>query len=84
MGRFESEHPTVQMLAFNFLLLSVFLMAEGFGKHIDRGYINFAMDFSLFVEFLTSACADAGLPDLDPSGPSCRARLAPRLLSGRF
>ncbi len=50
---FVSNHPTVQMLAFSFLLLvGIFLMAEGMHKHIDRGYIYFAMGFSLFVEFL--------------------------------
>jgi predicted tellurium resistance membrane protein TerC len=53
VGRFVSRHPTVQMLAFSFLLLvGVFLVAEGLGRHIDRGYIYFAMGFSLFVEFL--------------------------------
>ncbi len=53
VSRFVSTHPTIQMLAFSFLLLvGVFLMAEGLGKHIDRGYIYFAMGFSLFVEFL--------------------------------
>jgi len=53
VGRFVNRHPTVQMLAFAFLLLvGVFLVAEGLGKHIDRGYIYFAMAFSLFVELL--------------------------------
>jgi predicted tellurium resistance membrane protein TerC len=41
------------MLALSFLLLiGVMLVAEGFGKHIERGYIYFAMGFSLFVELL--------------------------------
>ena len=53
VSKFVSAHPTVQMLAFSFLLLvGIFLMAEGMHKHIDRGYIYFAMAFSLFVEFL--------------------------------
>lgn len=53
ISEFVSEHPTVQMLAFSFLLLvGIFLVAEGMHKHIDRGYIYFAMAFSLFVEFL--------------------------------
>lgn len=53
IGDFVTKHPTVQMLAFSFLLLvGIFLVAEGLGKHIDRGYIYFAMAFSLFVEFL--------------------------------
>jgi predicted tellurium resistance membrane protein TerC len=53
VSKFVSDHPTVQMLAFSFLLLvGIFLMAEGLHKHIDRGYIYFAMAFSLFVEFM--------------------------------
>jgi len=53
VSAFVSDHPTVQMLAFSFLLLvGIFLMAEGMHKHIDRGYIYFAMGFSLFVEFM--------------------------------
>ena len=53
VGDFVHRHPTVQMLAFSFLLLvGVFLVAEGLGRHIDRGYIYFAMAFSLFVEVL--------------------------------
>jgi len=53
IGRFVDKHPTVKMLALSFLLLiGVTLMAEGFGQHISKGYIYFAMGFSVFVEFL--------------------------------
>ena len=53
VSHFVARHPTVQMLALSFLILiGVFLVAEGLGKHIDRGYIYFAMFFSLLVEFL--------------------------------
>lgn len=53
VSAFVTRHPTIQMLAFAFLLLvAIFLVAESLGKHIDRGYIYFAMAFSLFVEFL--------------------------------
>jgi len=53
VSHFVKRHPTIQMLALSFLILiGVFLMAEGLGKHIDRGYIYFAMAFSLGVEFL--------------------------------
>ncbi len=53
VSRFVNCHPTIQMLAFSFLILvGVFLMAEGLGKHIDRGYIYSAMAFSLLVELL--------------------------------
>lgn len=50
---FVKRHPTIQMMALSFLILiGVFLVAEGLGKHIDRGYIYFAMAFSLGVELL--------------------------------
>jgi predicted tellurium resistance membrane protein TerC len=53
VSHFVSRHPTVQMLALSFLILiGVFLVAEGLGRHIDRGYIYFAMAFSLLVEML--------------------------------
>jgi predicted tellurium resistance membrane protein TerC len=48
---FVHRHPTVKMLALSFLLLiGVSLIAEGFGHHIPKGYIYFAMGFSVFVE----------------------------------
>jgi len=50
---FVEKHPTVKMLALSFLLLiGVSLIAEGFGQHIPKGYIYFAMAFSVFVEML--------------------------------
>jgi predicted tellurium resistance membrane protein TerC len=50
---FVQRHPTVKMLALSFLLLiGVILIAEGFDQHIPRGYIYFAMAFSVFVEML--------------------------------
>ncbi|MYI07727.1 MAG: TerC family protein [Gemmatimonadetes bacterium] len=53
VSRFVNEHPTVKMLALSFLLLlGMTLVAEGFGQHIPKGYIYFAMGFSIFVEAL--------------------------------
>jgi predicted tellurium resistance membrane protein TerC len=53
IGEFVDRHPTVKMLALSFLLLIGFtLIAEGFGQHISKGYIYFAMGFSVFVEML--------------------------------
>jgi predicted tellurium resistance membrane protein TerC len=53
ISAFVHRHPTVKMLALSFLLLiGVSLMAEGFGHHIPKGYIYFAMGFSVFVEAL--------------------------------
>jgi predicted tellurium resistance membrane protein TerC len=50
---FVHRHPTLQMLALSFLILiGVMLVAEGIEKHIERGYIYFAMAFSLIVEML--------------------------------
>ena len=50
---FVGRHPTVKMLALSFLLLiGVNLIAEGLGQHIPKGYIYFAMGFSVFVEML--------------------------------
>jgi predicted tellurium resistance membrane protein TerC len=50
---FVNRHPTVKMLALSFLLLIGFtLLLEGFGQHVPKGYIYFAMGFSVFVEFL--------------------------------
>ena len=48
---FVERHPTVKVLALSFLLLIGFsLIADGFGVHIPKGYIYFAMGFSVFVE----------------------------------
>ena len=53
VNRFVDRHPTVKMLALSFLLLiGVVLVAEGFGQHVSKGYIYFAMAFSVFVEML--------------------------------
>ncbi len=53
ISRFVHDHPTVKMLALAFLLLiGVTLIAEGFDQHISKGYIYFAMAFSVFVEML--------------------------------
>jgi predicted tellurium resistance membrane protein TerC len=44
-------HPTIKILALSFLLLiGISLVAEGLGQHISKGYIYFAMGFSVFVE----------------------------------
>lgn len=50
---FIDRHPTMKMLALSFLILiGVMLVAEGLGKHIEKGYIYFAMAFALAVEML--------------------------------
>ncbi len=53
IGRFVSEHPTVKMLALSFLVVvGVVLIAEGFDHHVPKGYVYFAMAFSIGVEML--------------------------------
>jgi predicted tellurium resistance membrane protein TerC len=79
VGNFVSEHPTVKMLALSFLLLiGTSLIADGLGFHIPKGYIYFAMGFSVFVEFLnlraqktrTRASRDhMGVPSPTTEGP---------------
>ena len=50
---FVHRHPTIKMLALSFLLLiGVSLIADGLGRHLPKGYIYFAMGFSVFVEML--------------------------------
>ena len=53
VGNFVERHPTVKILALSFLLLiGMALIADGLGQHISKGYIYFAMGFSVFVELL--------------------------------
>ena len=53
IGRFVSDHPTIKMLALSFLMVvGVALVAEGFGHKVPKGYIYFAMAFSVIVEML--------------------------------
>jgi predicted tellurium resistance membrane protein TerC len=53
IGRVVSEHPTIKMLALAFLLvIGVVLIADGFDHHIPKGYVYFAMAFSVIVELL--------------------------------
>ena len=53
IGRFVSTHPTVKMLALAFLfVIGVVLIADGFDHHVPKGYVYFAMAFSVCVEML--------------------------------
>jgi predicted tellurium resistance membrane protein TerC len=63
IGAFVQRHPTVKMLALSFLLLiGVTLIAEGFEQHIPKGYIYFAMAFSVLVEMLNLRLRKAKVP----------------------
>jgi predicted tellurium resistance membrane protein TerC len=53
ISSFVEKHPTIKILALSFLLLiGVMLVAESMGQHVSKGYIYFAMAFSLTVETL--------------------------------
>jgi predicted tellurium resistance membrane protein TerC len=63
ISEFVDQHPTVKMLALSFLLLiGMSLIAEGFEQHIPKGYIYFAMGFSVFVEMLNLRLRGRGQP----------------------
>ena len=63
ISNFVSRHPTIKMLALSFLLLiGMSLVAEGLGRHIPKGYIYFAMAFSVFVEMLNLRSSKKGKP----------------------
>jgi predicted tellurium resistance membrane protein TerC len=63
ISNFVHRHPTMKMLALSFLILiGVMLVAEAFGQHIDKGYIYFAMAFSLGVEFINMRIRSKGSP----------------------
>ena len=63
ISRFVEDHPTIKILALSFLLLvGVSLIGEGFEMHIPKGYIYFAMAFSVFVEMLNLKMRKARSP----------------------
>jgi predicted tellurium resistance membrane protein TerC len=63
ISAFVHRHPTVKMLALSFLLLiGVSLIAEGFDHHIPKGYIYFAMGFSVFVEAINLRMKGKSVP----------------------
>ena len=63
IGSFVERHPTMKVLALSFLLLiGVVLVADGLGQHISKGYIYFAMAFSLLVEMINLRVRKAHAP----------------------
>lgn len=63
ISAFVERHPTIKILALSFLLLiGVMLVAEGMGAHISKGYIYFAMSFSLIVEMLNMRYRKKNVP----------------------
>jgi len=63
ISAFVNRHPTVKVLAVSFLLLiGISLVGEGLGMHIPKGYIYFAMGFSVFVELINLRVRRVGVP----------------------
>ena len=70
LSHFVNRHPTVKVLALSFLLLiGMSLVAEGMDQHIPKGYIYFAMGFSIFVEMINLR-AHPSRPPVHLRGPS--------------
>jgi predicted tellurium resistance membrane protein TerC len=68
--RFVQRHPTIKILALSFLILiGVMLVAEGLGRHIEKGYIYFAMAFAVAVEMINIRMRKAAPLPLHHSGP---------------
>ncbi|NHC05162.1 TerC family protein [Azonexus fungiphilus] len=73
IGQFVSDHPTIKMLALSFLVVvGVVLLADGFGHHVPKGYIYFAMAFSVGVEMLNIRMRKAGVKPVDLREPYVR------------
>jgi predicted tellurium resistance membrane protein TerC len=63
VSEFVQRHPTVKVLALSFLMLiGMSLVGEGLGQHIPKGYIYFAMGFSVFVEMINLRLRKPGVP----------------------
>jgi predicted tellurium resistance membrane protein TerC len=77
IGEFVDRHPTIRMLALSFLILiGVVLIAEGLGLHVPRGYVYFAMAFSLGVEALNLQLRKRMRPAFSVEPPDDKTRSA--------
>lgn len=76
LSKFVEEHPTIKILALSFLLLIGFtLIVEGFHQHIPKGYIYFAMGFSIMVELLNLRMRARMEPPVQLRKPYVRERV---------
>ncbi len=83
VSRFIERHPTMKILALSFLILiGVILIVEGFGGHVQRGYIYFAMAFSLAVELVNQQLRRPARPGRSER-PGARYTLASLCADGR-
>ncbi len=77
IGEFVSNHPTIKMLALSFLVVvGVVLIADGFGHHVPKGYIYFAMAFSVSVEMLNIRLRKKRVPPVELREPYSRNEAA--------
>jgi len=73
IGRFVARHPTVKMLALAFLfVIGVLLIADGFDHHVPKGYVYFAMAFSVGVEMLNIRLRKPAAQPVDLHDPYSR------------
>lgn len=71
IGQFVGSHPTIKMLALSFLVaVGVVLIADGFGHHVPKGYIYFAMAFSVCVEMLNIRVRKHLMAPTTPADPA--------------
>jgi predicted tellurium resistance membrane protein TerC len=74
IGRVVSAHPTIKMLALSFLfVIGTVLIADGFGHHVPKGYVYFAMAFSVIVELLNIRMRKRAARPVDLHEPYTRA-----------
>lgn len=70
IGDFVEGHPTVKMLALSFLLMiGLTLILDGFGREIPKGYVYFAMGFSIFVEMINLRVRDSHVKPVNLRDP---------------
>lgn len=70
IGGFVEKHPTIKILALSFLLLIGFtLVVEGLHQHIPKGYVYFAMGFSVFVEMINLRVRDSHVKPVNLRDP---------------
>jgi predicted tellurium resistance membrane protein TerC len=77
ISRFVETHPTIKILALSFLfLIGVILIADGFGRHIPKGYIYFALAFSVGVEMINLKIRRQAPPGSPPAAEKPREEKA--------
>ncbi len=82
IGEFVESHPTVKMLALSFLLMiGLTLILDGFGREVPKGYVYFAMGFSIFVEMINLRVRDSHVKPVNLREPYKEAKVEMRPVS---